>query len=239
MFEVGLALYNTAKSGVFSVRNTDKAAHGAAVRAGVAAGQVYNGVDAAATFSKTAKGWKNSIDAAAKTSSALGYLAKASMFASNVINPLICVDGIVKVAKAKEEDKQAEAIKQGCSLGMMFGFEKTAKTFMTGQGRTWFAKTSLGQTQKGKTLLKFMRKLDAFSIAAGKTSKWAKFGIPIAKGLAFVAMSMAGYALGSKISDNINDYMKNSSSNHPFTQNTVSKMVAAQPAGGSNLSYNA
>lgn len=211
MYELGLALYNTAKAGVFSCRNVDKTVNGAPVRAAVAAGQVYNGVGAAAEFSKSAKHWKNSIDAVAKTSSALGYLAKASMMASNVVNPLICVDGIVKIAKAKEEDKQSEAIKQVCSLGMMFGFERTAKTFMTSEGRAKFLKTSLGQTQKGKTLLKLMRKLDAFSVAAGKSSNWAKFGIPIVKGLSFVCMSIAGYSIGSKISDNINDYIKENS----------------------------
>ena len=145
------------------------------------------------------------LDKSTKGSKLWGYTAKGVNLASKAVNPLICVSAGIKVARS--EDKSSEAINQTYALTSMFGAERTAKLFLTPEGREKLVKFGFGDKGISKKLMDTMARLDNMSNAAG-ASKYAKFGIPIIKGLGFVAASISGYALGSFIAGKINDSLK-------------------------------
>ena len=215
--DLGLALFNVARSSVFSTRNVDKSAHGDFVRAGVAAGQAKNALvglkDLDGTIGEYAKKAVNAIETTAKNKEVVGlgaktlhYTAGVVDFASKWVNPLLCVSGGVKVAMA--DDKKSETIKQTSALGTMFLFEATGKRFFMEPVRKQFAKTALGKKSWVSKLLKQMDRLDNFHKTAGKSSNWVKYGIPILKGLAYVGMSITGYSVGAVAGNKINEWRK-------------------------------
>ena len=87
-------------------------------------------------------------------------------------------------------------------LAQEFAFEKTAKSILTVPGRKDLLKTTLAKKPYIRKMLRFSRKLDA--LANHSNSKWAKFGIPIAKSLAFISMSITGYSMGASLGEAIN-----------------------------------
>lgn len=238
------SLYDATKAVVFSTRNADKTVHGDLVRAGVAAGQAKKACVAVSSFENAlgrgAKACVDTLDAASKSSSVGGYIAKGVNFASKYVNPLLCVSGAVKVMAA--DDKPSEAIKQTCALGTMFAFEGISRSFLTDTGRTKFCKTALAKTAPMKSVLKAMRRLDAFCKVAGKSSKWVRFGIPIAKGIGFVCVSITGYSIGANLGDTINKNRKaqKSINYNPYNQQGfVSQPQVAKTKNGATVNFGA
>ena len=203
---LGSAIFDATRSTIFSTRNVDKTAHGDFVRAAVAVGQAKNAISAIANLDNmagaiTGAGIKK-LGAVAESSKAVGYIAKGINWASNMVNPLISLSGIVKVGLA--DDKESEAIKQTLSLGTMFSVEKIAKLFMTPEGRAKLSKFNFANKGFIKKIMNVMQNIDNYSAAVSK-SKWGKIGIPLLKGCTYVCLSVAAYTLGSKISDKINE----------------------------------
>ena len=92
--------------------------------------------------------------------------------------------------------------------------------------RNKFMKTSLGKTKGVNSLLTALKKLDKFSKVAGKTSNWAKFGIPILKGITYVGMSITGYSLGAGAGNIVNDWRKEDSKRYQMASLTGVKPVS-------------
>ncbi len=97
-------------SGIFFLRNVDKAAKGNPVRAGVAA---CNGTKVLNSIYKTSA------------------MNTAASVAGKVVNPLIVASGVYSVIKS--DDKVKTAVKEGLGISGMFFLEKQMKSGKLGQ----------------------------------------------------------------------------------------------------------
>ncbi len=235
--ELGLALFDATKSAIFGTRNIDKTMNGDIIRAGVAAGQARNAVAAVSQFDSAighgAESWIKAIDTTAKSKSALGYVAKGVNFASNHVNKLLYLNGAVKTLTA--DDKVSEGINQTCAIGTMRLFEETSRALMTSAGRKALSKRAFAQKGIVSKALDMMSRLDKYTQTAGASSPLAKFGIPIAKGIAFVGLSIAGYSIGNKIGKAINS-VRNDGKTNEKTQVSPRPMNMADLTGVKPLS---
>ena len=207
------AVFDITKNLIFSKRRINKGANGDFGSFAVAAGQIRNGVGAVAEIDnavgKGAKYITNVFDATAKSSSALGYVAKGVNIVSKAVNPTIAAVSGIRVLCA--DDKTSMAINQAYALAGMFTFENASKLFLHPEGRAKLLKYGFGDKGLVKHLMKAMAYVDKIASNPG-SSKWLRIGIPVAKGLGFVGMSILGYSLGSKIGNNINYALKNKTS---------------------------
>ena len=228
--DAALAIFETAKSLGFAKRRVSKGLNGDPSSFAVAGAQIGKAIKNAAIWNnavgRTAKVCIDTINTAAKSSSLAGYAAKTFNFATTYVNPLIATTGVIKVACAK--DKSSEAINQGLALGTMFTAEGLAKKFITEQGRKALKESNIYKNSGAlQSVCKFMTDIDKYASRA-KSSKLGKIGIPLVKAATFIGVSIAGYAIGSKIAKEINSARKEHAlSKHneenPFAQKQISK----------------
>lgn len=175
---------NVVATAIFCARNTDKALdQGKVGRIGVAVGQSKNLLEAVAKYENAAgKGSKAALGAMrnlANNDALLKFAGKAVNFASNNINPLICVSAGIDVMRS--DDKESALITNATALGSMFAVEKLMKKYLDEIPKMECMK---GISQK---VLKFAEGTKA----EGKLPA-------IIHGVAFVIGSCTAYAAGEK-----------------------------------------
>lgn len=185
---------NALSSAIFCVRNVDKTKHGEVGRSAVAVGQAKKVVDSVMKIDgKIGKGTTKAIENVinfSNKSKTLQFSGKIIKFASDNINPLICVSSGIKVAMA--EDKETTFINEAGALSGMFLAEKHAKK---GLNKLFESKTVTELCEKG------VKAADAKGYKA--ISSAIKSSPTVLKGLFFVFASIGGYTIGSKIAKKI------------------------------------
>ncbi|MBO5947200.1 hypothetical protein J6Q66_00010 [bacterium] len=175
---------------LFGLRNTDKTGKGDIGRLPVAVGQFTNAAKEVARLnSNVAQGMS-----AINTSS--GFLSgakKCAEFAGRNINPLICVAGGIKIATAK--DKEKEFVNQTCALGLMFAGEKAYKA-LTDYETVKKVVKRLGQEEN---VAKLASSELVKNIRTNVGDKRLKVALNIAKGLGLFATSLGAYSIGEKL----------------------------------------
>lgn len=106
-----------------------------------------------------------------------GFINSAAKFARKIVYPLIIASGVYNTVRA--DDKVKTGAMQASGIATMYAFETVAE----------------------KALKNISNKL--LNIPFVKNHNAARFGVYVAKGLAFVAASLAGYDIGSNGAENI------------------------------------
>lgn len=158
---------------------------------------------AATAAEKTA----STAEKAAKTGKAAKTAIKILNFTADNINPLICVTSGLKVINS--DDKADTLLREGLSLGLMFGAEKAAKEVI---GMPYYKKNKV--TGKHERVPRealyhknpfFEKQVATFKEVCETKKLFNKVSLkplpPIAKGLVFVGASIGGYNLGDKLGD--------------------------------------
>lgn len=166
------------RSGIFGARNTQKD-----YRQPVVVGQTARVVENISTLdNKIGKSAKSALEAfkmAAQDEKVLQYAGKAVKFASDNINPLICISTGIKVLAA--EDKESALVTNGTALASMFAVEHLMKKHMD-------------EIPKLKCFEGIAEKVMKFS----SKNKYTKAIPSIISGIAFVVGSCTAYSAGEK-----------------------------------------
>jgi len=117
-------MFSPVASCVFAFRNVNKTENGEIGRAPVAVGQFTGLIKEIAKYDKAiGMGAKNAVSIfkeIAGDTKAFRYAGNTLEFLSNNVNPLICASSALKVAMAKDEDKDRVLLEQLGMLGFMF-----------------------------------------------------------------------------------------------------------------------
>ncbi len=171
---------NVISSLIFSYRNVGKTQNGEIGRAPVAAAQAINVINEVSKYNKTvAQGTDAAVSIftnMARTSRAADYAVRGVSWATKHVNPMIAASGVLKVAMS--DDKLSSAITETSALGTMFAGEKLAN----------MALKALAQCKNPKVAKFFNTN--------------TKLGA-IVHGVLFVCASIASYAIGEKLGDNL------------------------------------
>lgn len=175
---------NVVSSAIFCVRNVDKAENqGKVGRVAPAAGQGLNVAEHIAQLENSiGKGTKTALEAmqtVAKNRKVLEYTGKAVRFASENVNPLICISSGIDVLTSK--DKESALVTNAAALTSMFAVESLMKKH-------------LDDVVKIKGIDKIAKKISEFA----KTTKNPKAIPLIFHGVGFVIGSCAAYSIGEK-----------------------------------------
>ncbi|HNW26477.1 MAG TPA: hypothetical protein PKI94_06780 [Candidatus Gastranaerophilaceae bacterium] len=195
---------NAVASAIFCARNVDKTKHGEVGRSAVAVGQAKKVIDSIIQLDKKlgkgpAKAVENILNFSNK-SKALQAIGKITKFASDNINPLICVSSGIKVLTS--DDKKTTLINETGALSGMFISEKVAKKLLDNMVES---KTVKELCEKG------IKSADAKGYRT--LSKLIKSSPTILKGILFVFASIGGYSIGSKIAKKISSKEKKPAKN--------------------------
>ncbi|MCI1274158.1 MAG: hypothetical protein LKG27_06980 [Clostridiaceae bacterium] len=206
---------NPISSLIFTYRSAKKAENGEIGRAPVCVGQaanVFNEVSkfdnmigsstkAAASIFKNLsenKALKDTGKPYEYTQKALHYTGRAVKFASENVNPLICISSGIKVATS--DDKVGTGITEGGALcGMFMGeglMKKYQDSIFTGKN----VEKVIEKASKNGILKSVGEKI----IKSNSSNKVAL----LAKGIAFVCASMSSYAIGEAAGKNFSGEIK-------------------------------
>lgn len=175
---------------LFGLRNTDKTGKGDIGRLPVAAGQFYN---AAHEIGRLNGQVGQSVSAFSSSSQFLSGAKKCAEFAGKHINPLICVAGGIKVATAKDKDK--EFVNQVCALGTMFAAEKAYKALTDYQTvKDTVKKVGIEDGVERAIKSNFVK-----NINTKLGDRNVRIALNVLKGLGLFATSISAYSLGEKI----------------------------------------
>ena len=192
-------MFSAAASSFFALRNIDKTKNkeGEVGRGAVAWGQTVGVVQEVAKYdgaiANTARSALSVFSDLAKEHKAFEYAGKATQFAVNNVNPLICVSGVIKTALA--DDKVQTGVTEAAALAAMFAGEGiTKKYYDKAVGSETFKKAFnyLSNSRTLKPLFKYLEK----NKLNGKVAL-------IAKGLTFDTASMTSYAIGEQAGGNL------------------------------------
>lgn len=175
---------------VFCIKNANTTFSSDPSRGAVTAGQATNAFKAATelknTIGKEARAAVDALKIASKNDKILEYAGKGLKFASENVNPLICIAAGAKVITS--DDKVSTAIEQTSALSAMFAVEKFMKTELNSKkSEKFFAKMSenISKLAKKFKLNNFMTKTLGHAPA-------------VVKGTTFVAGSIIAYSAGEK-----------------------------------------
>ena len=192
---------NVVSSILFGIRRVDKTGKQKdPVSALIAGGQFRTAGESIIALDnevgKTAKTAVEAFNIAAKNEKLLSYAGKVINFASENVNPLICVSSGLKVILA--DDKDTAIITNAAALGSMFAVESLMKKEVNKvTEQQALDKLLIGAKDaalESKTLGKTAKNLLTFAEKHGGTGKWAT----VAHGVAFVAGSCLAYSAGEK-----------------------------------------
>lgn len=195
-------MFSCVASGIFAVRNADKTRQGDVGRGAVTYGQTAGLVQEIAKYdgivSKTARSALSVFSDLAKESKAFEYAGKATNFAINNVNPLICVSGVVKTATS--DDKIKTGITEAVALSTMFAGEAVIKHCYDNIVNSQNCKNILEKAKTKKVLKPVFEYLSKHNLN-GKAAT-------IVKGLTFVAGSITSYTVGQKMGDELASRVK-------------------------------
>ena len=129
----------------------------------------------------------------AQSQTLLEYAGKATQFAINNVNPLICASGVVKTAMS--DDKVKTGITEAAALSAMFlgeGIIKRHYDNVTSSKTVQDGIKKLSESRLGKPIFEYLEKHKL----TGKAGA-------IVKGLTFVAGSMTSYSIGQELGEPI------------------------------------
>lgn len=122
-------MFSAVASGIFAYRNANKTKDGDVGRGAVTVGQTAGLVQEIAKYdgavANTARSAVSVFSDLAKKNKAFEYAGKATKFAVNNVNPLICVSGGIKTAMS--DDKVKTGITEAAALSAMFAGEGLIK----------------------------------------------------------------------------------------------------------------
>ena len=124
-------MFSAVASGIFAYRNADKVQNGEIGRSAVTLGQTAGLVQEVAKYvgiaANTARSALSVFSDLAKQNKAFEYAGKATQFAVNNVNPLICASGVIKTAMS--DDKIGTGITEVAALSAMFAGEGMIKKY--------------------------------------------------------------------------------------------------------------
>ena len=195
-------MYSAVASTIFAARNADKTQKGDIGRGAVTLGQTAGVVQEVAKYDGlAAKGARSALSVfseLAKENKAFEYAGKATQFAVNNVNPLICASGVIKTAMS--DDKVGTGITEAAALSTMFAGEALTKRYYDEMINSDTCKKMLEKASENKFLKPIFEWLE-------KNNYNGKAGL-IIKGLTFVAASMTAYSIGHKLGTNMSDDIK-------------------------------
>ena len=189
---------NVVSSTIFAVRNVDKFENGDLGRLPVAGAQTINIFDKVLHYNaRLAKGTDGAIqafNALAEHNKFLDYTGKTIKWAAHNVNPLICASGGLKVLMS--DDKPKAAVEETTALATMFAGEKLMKTaVLDAVMDSKPVNAALEGLKNGKLSKPWMEVISKHN-AGGKISA-------LARGVMFVGASIASYAAGQNIGDDV------------------------------------
>lgn len=197
-----IVVYNALASGIFAVRNADKTSNGEVGRSAVALGQTAGVIQEIAKYdglaAKTARSAVSVFSDLAKQHKAFEYAGKATQFAVNNVNPLICVSGAIKTATS--DDKVKTGITELAALSTMFAGEDFIKRKYDKFISSKTCKNVIAKASENRFFKPLFDYLEKHKLKG-------RLGF-IIKGLVFVASSMTAYSIGHKMGDEIADRVK-------------------------------
>ena len=185
-------MFSVAASSFFALRNVDKTKNkeGEIGRSAVAVGQTAGVLQEIAKLdgavAKTARSALSVFSDLAKGNQAFKYAGKATQFAVNNVNPLICVSGVIKTALA--DDKVQTGVTEAAALSSMFIWEGMTKQHYDEIVNSTKCKNlvkSASETRVLKPVFEFLEKHKL----KGKAGA-------LVKGVTFVCASLTGYTIG-------------------------------------------
>ena len=195
-------MFSAVASGIFAYRNANKTKNGDIGRGAVTVGQTAGLVQEIAKYdgavASTARSAVSVFSDLAKKNKAFEYAGKATKFAVNNVNPLICVSGGIKTAMS--DDKVKTGITEAAALSAMFAGEGLIKAK--------YDKMVASQTVRNG--IKYLSKSKIFKPAFEYLKKHKLEGkaAAVLKGLIFVAGSMTSYAVGQKLGEPVAERVK-------------------------------
>ncbi len=200
---------NAFASAIFCARNVDKTKHGEIGRSAVALGQAKRVVDSIMKIDgKIGRGATKAVETVinfSNKSKALQAVGQGINYASNHINPLICVSSGIKVAIS--DDKKKTLINETGAISGMLLTEKLAKKV-------------LGEIFDSKTVTQFCENgMKAAQTKGYKNiGKLIKASPAIVKGGLFVLASISGYGMGLKLAKKISSKQKTEKDENIFAK---------------------
>lgn len=189
---------NVVSSTIFALRNVDKFENGDVGRLPVAGAQainVFNNVTKYnAQIAKGTEGALKAFNSLAEHSKFVDYTGKAVKWATKNVNPMICMSGGVKVFMA--DDKPKAAITETTALATMFAGEGLMKS------------GALEAVLSSKPVTTGIKHLNTFKVTKPIMNALCKYKLngkvgAIIKGALFVSGSIASYAVGQKVGEDL------------------------------------
>ena len=195
-------MFSAVASGIFAYRNANKTKDGDVGRGAVTVGQTAGLVQEVAKYdgavANTARSAVSVFSDLAKKNKAFEYAGKATKFAVNNVNPLICVSGGIKTAMS--DDKVKTGITEAAALSAMFAGEGFIKAHYDKAVTSQTVRNGIKTLSNSKMLKPVFEYLKKHKLE-GKTGA-------ILKGLIFVAGSMTSYSIGQKLGDPVANRVK-------------------------------
>lgn len=223
-------MFSAVASGIFAYRNADKTKNGDIGRSAVTYGQTAGLIQEVAKYdgvvANTARSAVSVFSDLAKKNKAFEYAGKATKFAVNNVNPLICVSGGIKTAMS--DDKVKTGITEVAALSAMFAGEGFIKANYDKIAASETVRNGIKTLSKSKILKPVYEYLKKHKLE-GKAGS-------ILKGLIFVAGSMTSYEIGRRIGEPIAKRVKadlgikdkNQTSQQKVTPQTLKKQQKVQ-----------
>ena len=186
-------MFSAVASGIFAYRNADKTRNGDIGRGAVTIGQTAGLVQEVAKYdglvANTARSALSVFSDLAKQNKAFEYAGKATQFAVNNVNPLICASGVIKTGMS--DDKIGTGITEVAALSAMFAGEGMIKKYYEEVAKSKSVQSIIQEMSEIKIFKPVFEYLEKHKLK-GKAGS-------IIKGLTFVAGSMTSYAIGENI----------------------------------------
>ena len=198
-------VFSVAASSFFALRNVDKTKNqeGEIGRSAVAVGQTAGVLQEIAKLdgavAKTARSALSVFSDLAKENKAFKYAGKATQFAVNNVNPLICASGVIKTALS--DDKIQTGVTEAAALASMFIWEETTKKHYNDIINSTKCKNMVESASKTSLLKPVFEFLEKHKLK-GKAGA-------LVKALTFVSASMTGYTIGENYGGNLASKVKN------------------------------
>lgn len=195
-------MFSAIASGIFAYRNADKTKNGEIGRSAVTFGQTAGLLQEMAKYdglvANTARSALSVFSDLAKQNKAFEYAGKATQFAINNVNPLICASGAIKTAMS--DDKVGTGVTEAAALSAMFAGEGMIKKYYDEVASSKTTKNLIQKMSENKYLKPAFEYLEKHKLT-GKVGS-------VIKGLTFVGGSMSSYAIGHKLGEPIADRVK-------------------------------
>lgn len=188
-------MFSAVASGIFAYRNADKTKNGDIGRGAVTYGQTAGLVQEIAKYdglaANAARSTLSVFSDLAKQNKAFEYAGKATKFAIDNVNPLICASSVIKTAMS--EDKVGTGITEAAALSAMFAGEGMVKMYYDKAANSKEIQSAIKKLSDKK----FMKPVFDY---VEKHKLGGKVGA-VVKGLIFVGGSMGSYAVGQKFGE--------------------------------------